>query len=401
MIDGMKILFLSTWFPYPPDQGSKIRAYHLLRSLARRHEVALISFEDQPLQPGWIDHVRQLCSRVEIVPRRPFADLESNRWQGVFSRRPRAVVAGYATEMEARVRQVASAWKPEVVVALTFVTAPYALQVPGVPRVVDVDNLTARMLAEAYRQETRWTRRLRRYLAYRKFRRYERSLFGGFDLSLVTSARDADRLRQELPGARTRIAVVPNGVDLEYNRTEGIDRRPSQLVFTGALTYEPNLDAMRYFLAEIFPRVLEQEQAARLIITGRTGGASLPTADGHVTLTGYLEDIRPMIASSTACVVPLRKGAGTRLKILEAMALGTPVVSTSKGAEGLEIDPEVHFLQADDPDLFARQTLRLVHQPDLGEQLAERAYTRVRQQYDWSDIGRRFEAQVESLRKAE
>jgi glycosyltransferase involved in cell wall biosynthesis len=195
------------------------------------------------------------------------------------------------------------------------------------------------------------------------------------------------------------IAVVPNGVDLEYNRTEGIDRRPSQLVFTGALTYEPNLDAMRYFLAEIFPRVLEQEQAARLIITGRTGGASLPTADGHVTLTGYLEDIRPMIASSTACVVPLRKGAGTRLKILEAMALGTPVVSTSKGAEGLEIDPEVHFLPADDPISLPADPA--AGAPTGSRRTVGRAGLRVRQQYDWSDIGRRFEAQVESLRKAE
>jgi sugar transferase (PEP-CTERM/EpsH1 system associated) len=393
----MKILFLSTWFPYPPDQGSKIRAYHLLRALAAHHDVALVSFEDQPLEPGWIDHVRQLCRRVEIVQDKPFADLERSPWRGAFSRRPRSVVAGHSPAMEERVRELAAEWNPDLVVALTFVTAPYALQVRAARRVVDVDNLTAHMLAEAFRQETRWTRRLRRYLAYRKFLGYERSLFGGFDLSLVTSRRDADRLRAELSGARTRIAVVPNGVDLEYNRTAGIPRRVAQLVFSGALTYEPNLDAMRYFLAQIFPRILGQEAEARLIITGRTGGVALPMANGHVTLTGHLGDVRPAVASSAASVVPLRKGAGTRLKILEAMALRTPVVSTSKGAEGLDIDPEVHFLQADDADHFARQTLRLLHQPDLGEQLADRAYAQVRQQYDWSDIGRRFEAQVESL----
>jgi len=393
----MKILFLSTWFPYPPDQGSKIRAYHLLRSLARHHDVALISFEDQPLQPAWIDHVGQLCAQLEIVRRKPFADLESNRWQGVFSKLPRAVVAGYSPEMEARVRQVGSAWKPEVVVALTFVTAPYVRQVPAARHVVDVDNLTARMLGEAYRQETRWAARLRRYLAYRKFRAYESGLFGDFDLCLVTSRRDAERLAAEIAGGTDRIEVVPNGVDLEYNRPTGDPRRPTQLVFTGALTYEPNLDAMRYFLERIFPQVLAEEDSARLVITGRTGGATLPTSNGHVTLTGYLEDIRPAVAGSAASVVPLRKGAGTRLKILEAMALGTPVVSTTKGAEGLELDPGIHLLIADAPGHFARETIRLLRQPDLGRELAERAYARIRQTYDWADIGNAFRSRVESL----
>jgi len=393
----MKVLFLSTWFPYPPDQGSRIRAYQLLRALSAHHDLALVSFEDQPLQPAWIDHMRQLCRSVDIVRRRPFADLDPSPWRGALSRRPRAVVAGYSREMEARVREVGEAWGPDVVVSLTFVTAPYALQVPAPHHVVDVDNLTAQMLAEAFRQETHWAPRLRRYLAYRKFRSYERQLFGRFDLCLVTSPRDVERLAGEIPGRSSRIGLVPNGVDLEFNQRGGIARTPNQLVFSGALTYEPNLDAMRYFLERVFPQVLAEESQARLLITGRTGGAALPMANGHVTLTGHLEDIRPTVAGSAASVVPLRKGAGTRLKILEAMALGTPVVSTTKGAEGLEVDPGVHLLIADEPGLFARETVRLLRQPDLGQQLAEQAHARVRQKYDWAHIRDAFCSMVETL----
>jgi sugar transferase (PEP-CTERM/EpsH1 system associated) len=388
----VKVLLLSTWFPYPPNQGSKIRAYHLLRALARRHEVALVSFEDAPLEPAWIEHVRQFCSIIEIVPRRPFARSRLQSWLGWFSLRPSAVVAGYSPEMSASVRRVAASWRPDMTVALTFVTAPYALESGPQFRVVDVDNLLAHMLYEEYQQAKSMPQKIRRYLAYWKLRRYESELYRQFDLCLVTSARDCRRIAEYIPLASRQIGLVPNGVDLEYYRPDLDDRPGNRLVFNGALTYHPNYDAMDYFLREIFPRVQADAPEATLTITGATQGApvdALP-ASSRVTFTGYVDDIRPVVARSSVCVVPLRKGAGTRLKILEAMALGTPVISTSKGAEGLGVESGKQLLIADEPAEFADHTIRLIHNSELRGKLAANAIHFVREKYDWNTIGQHF-----------
>lgn len=395
----MKVLILSTWFPYPLNQGSTIRAYHLIKAIARQHETALLSFEDIPLQPDWLDHMRKICAQVEVVPRRPFAHSRLKRALGLLSPRPSAVVAGYAPEMSARARALTERWAPDAVFALTFVTAPYALEVHGVKRIVDVDNLTARMLLEAYRAAGSPLERLRRLAAYRKFRNYERELFRQFDLCLVVSERDRRALAEYVPLRPGQIGLVPNGVDLEHHRPDLFDRRPASLVYNGALTYAANYDAVRYFLAHIFPQVKQTMPQATLTVTGATEGVALSDLPGaeSVEFTGYVDDIRTVVGRSAVCVVPLRQGAGTRLKILEAMALGTPVVSTSKGAEGLDVVDGQHLLVADTPSDFAAQTIRLLQDAPLRRALAQQALELVRRCYGWLDIQRNLGQMVQKL----
>lgn len=397
----MRILVLSTWFPYPPHQGSTIRAYHLIQGLAAQAEVALISFEDRPLQPEWVAHMRQVCARVDVVHRQPFAGEAAKRRLGLLSLEPSAVFASRSPEMAERVRQVAAEWSPDLVFALTFVTAPYALLVPGAPRVVDVDNLTARMLYESYQAATRPLDRLRRYLAYAKFRRYESRLFRQFDLCLIVSERDRRLIGDYVPLQPRQIGLVPNGVALEYYRPQAYPRRADSLVYSGALTYQANLDAMEYFLGEIFPAVTGAVPAAELTITGSTTGIDRERLPAHdqVRFTGYVDDVRPYVGGSTVCVVPLRQGAGTRLKILEAMALGTPVVSTNKGVEGLALENGRHVLVADTPAEFAAATVRLLRDPALRETLAGNARQRMEACYGWDQIQRDFAGMVGTLVK--
>jgi glycosyltransferase involved in cell wall biosynthesis len=386
----MKILFLSTWFPYPLSQGSKIRAYHLLKALAQRHEVALVSFEDMPLEAAWVDHVRQFCRRVEIVPRNPFHFPPLKTLLGWFSLQPSAVNASYSPEMAARVRQVISAWKPDCVVALTFVAAPYALQVPGAVRIADIDFPVTFMLYEMYRQAKGAFKRLNRWLAWQKFRRYERNLYKKFDLCLVVSERDCQMSLDQIGLRAEKVAVIPNGAALDGEYLA--EPVPNTLIFNGALTYPVNFDAANYFLKEIFPLVLDQAPEAVFRITGRTEGVpieKLPLGE-HAMLTGFLDDVRPAVASSWACVVPLREGGGTRLKILEAMALGTPVISTSKGAEGLAVNHGEHILIADEPGEFAWQVLRVLSDASLRKTLAENGCRLIREKYNWDRIGSDF-----------
>jgi glycosyltransferase involved in cell wall biosynthesis len=395
----MRILFLSTWFPYPPNQGSKIRAYYLLKALAAEHQVALVTFEDVELEPEWVKHIRQLCPLVEIVRRKPFAASKGKTWLGWLSPLPSAVVAIHSPEMEARVVQVARSWKPQLVVALTFVTAPYALAVPDVPKVLDIDNFMARMLQEAIPMASQPLARFRRWLAYWKFLRYECSLYPRFDRCLVVTESDRRAVARQMPLRDGQLIVTPNGVDMAYNHLEAITPIPNTLVFNGAMTYNANYDAVAYFLKEIYPQVIRQAPEVRLRVTGSTAGVNLAALplDEHVELTGYVPDIRPVVAQSWACVVPLRIGGGTRLKILEAMSLGTPVISTTKGAEGLEAEHGAHLLIADTPDEFAAQVVRLLRSAELRQELAYNAHRLVAEKYEWSQIGANFRLAVERL----
>jgi glycosyltransferase involved in cell wall biosynthesis len=395
----MRILLLSTWFPYPPYQGSKLRAYYLLKGLAKNHEVALVSFEDVALEPDWVEHMKQICPVVETLPRRPFAASWIKTLQGWFSLRPSAVVAIYSQEMAGLVRRVAGEWRPDLVVALTFVTAPYALEVAGMAKIVDIDNLMTRMLYEAYLAERMPLIRLRRRLAYKKFQRYESWLYPQFDISLAVTGADQQLAGELLHLPPERIAVVKNGVDTTANPFRMVEPVPNTLVFNGALTYQANFDAMNFFLREILPQIAHEIPGVQISITGKTEGVSLNKLplDGHVRFTGFLDDIRPAVAGSWACVVPLRIGGGTRLKVLEAMALGTPVVSTSKGAEGLNVQDGVHLLIADTPQEFAAQVVRLLRHPELRDALAGKAVELVREQYDWTRIGEQFCQVAENL----
>jgi len=165
------------------------------------------------------------------------------------------------------------------------------------------------------------------------------------------------------------------------------------------LTYSANYDAMRFFLDEIWHRIKSVEPSTRLQITGRTDGvdlSGLALGDG-AGLTGYLPDISPAVAGAWACVVPLRIGGGTRLKVLEAMALGTPVIATRKGAEGLDVTAEENILIADDPAEFATQTIRLLRDPALRKRLAGNARRLVETKYTWHAIGEQFNDLVESV----
>jgi sugar transferase (PEP-CTERM/EpsH1 system associated) len=376
----VRVLFLSTWFPYPPDQGSRIRAYHLLKAVAAEHKVVLVSFQDRPLEPAWIEEVKSLCEAVRIVPRQPFSQTRLGAVLGWLSPRPRAVVGSWSEAMAQEVRRLVSSWQPDMV------------QANGALRVVDIDNLLALMLREEIAQAAGLAQRLRRTIAYWKLKRYERNLYGQFDLCLVTSNRDVERFQAYVPVEKSRITVVANGVDTNGYSPSEQQARSKRIVYSGAVTYQPNLDAMMFFANEILPLIQAEIPEVSLTISGSTDGVDVSglAANPAVRFSGHVPDIRPLVGESAVCVVPLRKGAGTRLKVLEAMALGTPVVSTTKGVEGLDLEPGTHFLLADEPEAFARQVLRLLSDDELHQDIRHRARTVVEERYDWENIGESF-----------
>jgi sugar transferase (PEP-CTERM/EpsH1 system associated) len=379
----MKVLFISWWFPYPANNGSKIRIFNLLRELAKHHEITLLSFaEPGEASKADRDVLLDMCRQVHVAPRIHFSPKHVRALVGFLSPRPRSLVDAYSPVMARLIRDKIAEDGYNLILASELDSIPYALQVNGVPRVLEDLELAVRR--EKYASQTNLTRQLRYGLSWWKTARYVRQALHQFDACTVVSEEERQLLAKIVPQSPP-VAVIPNGVDLAFNSGDFGPPEPGALVYNGALTYDANFDAVSFFLAEVWPRIRARRPDARFYITGHTGGvplADLPPAE-RVVFTGYLDDVRPRVAQSQAAVIPLRIGAGTRLKILEAMALETPVVSTSKGVEGLEVTHEENVLVADDPGDFARAVVHLLEDEDLSAKLSANGRQLVEKRYSW------------------
>ncbi|MCC7352760.1 MAG: glycosyltransferase [Anaerolineae bacterium] len=392
----MKILFLSTWFPYPPDNGSKIRVYHLLRALGSKHQVTLVSFAFETAEPEVAGELHHFCAEVQAIPINPFERRQMFPGSQFLSLSP--IVSKPVPTMRQAVQDILARTTFDVVVASTEVTATYALLTPPTTaKVLEEHNSLTRWMWERYQEQASAVQRLRCWASWQKTRHYEARLFRRFVLCVMVSEQDRQASLQMLPGYGGPVEVIPNGVDCQHNTPGLAGPAPNTLVFNGSLTYQANYDAMRYFLAEVYPLIRQQSPAVSLTITGSTSRVNLAglSLDGNAHLSGYVDDVRPLVAGASVCVVPIRQGSGTRLKILEAMALGTPVVATSKGAEGLDVTDGEHILLADEPATFAERTLQLLSDSALRWRLAVNARRLVEERYDWRQIGQRFADLVE------
>jgi len=401
----MRILFLSTWFPHPRDNGSKIRVHHILRALAQRHEVSLLSFAFDTAQPEQPGELARYCRDIQAVRLNPFEVNRASTLRTFLS--PRPMASRPIPAMRDLVAQCVRERTFDLIIASTAGMADYAFMLPEpVTRILEEHNSSARWMRERYEAQRALLQRLRCWGTWQKIRRYDARLFTRFDLVTMVSDEDRQACHTQLPGFRGRVEVVPNGVDCSHNRPGLAVRRPDSLVFNGSLTYSANHDAMHWFLTQVYPRIRQQIPAVTLTITGSTRGvdlAGLPL-DDTVHLTGFVEDVRLPVAEAAVCVVPIRQGGGTRLKILEAMALGTPVVATSKAIEGHGAIPGQHALIADTPAAFAACVLELMRSPGLHDRLAQNGRRFVEERYDWQQIGTRFrdlcEATCEARQRA-
>jgi glycosyltransferase involved in cell wall biosynthesis len=392
----LDVLVLSTWYPYPLDNGSRIRAYYLLRALSGHHQVTLVAFDPAAESAANApEHKSMIGAQIVPVADDPYQNTSLPAFVKYLS--PIPVVLWPSRAMAQTVSRLARESRWDAVVALQSPVARYALRVPALARIFDVDAALSHTMYGRLGAELDLGRRIRAWVSWQKAQWYEAALVRRFDVCAVASAHDLDYLRQLAGGTRNKVVLVPNGVDCERNRPGVVRPAANMLVFNGALTYSANYDAMRYFLSEIFPLIHAQEPGAELTITGSTQGVDVSglRLDSSVRLAGYLDDVRAAVAGASVCVVPMRDGGGTRLKILEAMALGTAVVATSKGAEGLEVTHRRDILIAEEPADFAAQVVRLLRDPGLGAALAANARQLVERRYDWSPIGQRFVTLVE------
>jgi glycosyltransferase involved in cell wall biosynthesis len=408
----MRILWVCPFFPYPPNIGSRIREYNLIANLSSRHDITLFSLIQSPTEREYVDEMRGYCSSVvAVLPESQLPGAIDGRRRaenvllGIVDKRPHHFYGCGSANVSRLLHGLIEQNAFDALLVDTLFMSNYlwdALPQNGVTTVLMQHNAETLIQAQQFQTARSLPEKLRKWLYYKSFIGFERRACQLYDYVVVVSEPERRYSIELFPRIEPgKFVVIPNGVDVSFCSFAGSDVEADSLIYPGALTYDANLDAMTYFLTDIWPIVQEKRPNARLRITGKTEGVDLsrlPLNNG-VTLTGYLDDVRPAIAQSWACVVPLRWGGGTRLKILEAMALGTPVVATGKGAEGLDVTPGQNILMADEPAEFADVLLHLLTDAALRAKLSANGQRLVQERYSWETCARQLEQLLEQVVK--
>ncbi|MEA3399728.1 MAG: glycosyltransferase [Armatimonadota bacterium] len=392
----MDVLFVSPWYPDPPDNGAKIRISNLLSALCSRHHVTLIAAHDPGIRPS--PALRQplsLCEDVIPVPWAPRPITDVRRFLSYLWARPEWVFFAPSAEMGTKISRAIEARDPDLIITYEFSTARYLPQALPLPAILE-DVELAGYLGSPETESV--LRRARRRLFGWKLRRALCSLLRRFTACTVPSQAERDLLAAFVSDPPP-VRLVPNCLDAAHYEDIEAQPRRETLILTGALTFGANRDAVMFFLQEVYPLIKQELPGVRFCITGRHNGIISPLIkeDPTVRLTGFVDDVRPLIAGSWVSVVPLLTGGGTRFKILEAMALGTPVVSTTKGAEGLAAESGKHLLIADCPADFAAAVVRICRDRALRQRLAEAGQELVAEEYTWQSVAPRYLAWVERV----
>ncbi len=356
----MRILFISWWWPYPANNGSKIRIYNLLRHLSTEHEVMLLAFaEAEEATTSQLEHLQTFCSYVEGIPKPHYHPSTLRAILGYLSRWPRSLVDVYSQVMAMRIGKIVRQHPPDIVIASQFQTMRYLELVPHIPAILEEMEVTG--FHDRVESAGGASGRFRAQLTLTKMENAVRTLLNRGVAITVVSEAEQDYLRN-IAQPDARIELIPNGVDTTANCPDStVKPMPFSLIYTGAVTYDANYNAVAYFIREVLPLVRQRVPETQFTVTGGTGEVDVSdlAAQPGVTFTGYLPSVADAVRKSWVLVVPLQVGGGTRLKILEAMALGTPVVSTHKGAEGLAAELDKHLLFGDDPHQMADAICRL------------------------------------------
>jgi sugar transferase (PEP-CTERM/EpsH1 system associated) len=397
-----ELLFLAHRFPYPPDKGEKIRSWNLIRHLARRWRVHLGCLSVDGEDARHMAAVRAVCGEVASFPISP----RGQKLRALARLRPgRPLMLDYYGNagLAAWVKQLL-ADRP---IALGFAcSTPMAQYFEGaaIPWVLDMVDVDSEKFA-AYAAEGSWPMRHVWAREARTLLAYEEQAVRRADLALLVSEAECRRFDALAPRSAGRVFAVQNGVDLDYFHPGHAFPAPwedaaPRIVFTGHMDYPPNAEAAIWFAGEVMPLLRRLHPAPRFAIVGANPLPAVQAlAAPDVQVTGRVPDVRPWLAHAAACVAPLRIARGIQNKVLEAMAMGRPVVATGVGIEGLDITPGEHFLQADTAEDFAAAILRLLDSAAERERLALAARARLEARFSWAHVARQFEAICDRARK--
>lgn len=394
----MKLLFLTSRFPYPPHRGDKLKIYNLIKQLSERHEITLMSFIQSKKELQYVPAMKEYCARIETVYLPPWRSWMSCIGK-IFSNTPFQNAYFKSSRMSMLLNSVVSSGSFDIMHIHLIRMAQFCLDRDlSIPTILDLTDAGSLYLKRFRDTTSNPFYKLFLNEELRRISGYERHL-ENFDKSLVCSDVDRDALLHHAPKAK--IDILFNGIDIEYySNHQSTVSEPFRIICTGNMAYHPNADGVLYFVKKIFPLIEKQISEIELYIVGQSPPGKISRlSSARIRVTGFVPDIKEEYLKSSVAVAPIRFGAGTLNKVIEPMALGLPVVTTSLGIEGLPLKNEKDVLVADTPEEFANAVVRLLKDPHLRSMLSTNASTIIRSCYDWKVIAASLEHIYRNLGK--
>jgi len=395
----VKILWICPTFLHPTTRGGQIRTLGMLRELNRSHEIHFAALQRPEDGSEGVARSAEYCTQSYPVfhdpPKTRSTAFGIQALTSIFSQMPLAVSRWRSSALRLRIDQLLKEQRFDHLVCDFLAAAP---NVPVMQRAALFQHNVETIIWDRLRDTASnpINRLIYRYEAARMLE-YERSMCRAAARVIAVSEEDAERMRS-LFGI-PHVSAVPTGVDIDFFAPPADPAPIADLMFTGSMNWMPNIDGVSFFCRDVLPLILARKPDCRVVIAGRTPPPSitrLSEIHPNLSVTGTVPDIRPYLWGSKVCIVPLRVGGGTRLKIYEAMAARIPVVSTQVGAEGLPVSHGENILLADEPQQFADACLDLLASRDQRDRLSERAWNLVASHYSWKQAAECFERILES-----
>ncbi len=393
----MNILMVSPYIP-SPTSGNRSRSYYLLKMLARQHTVSLLAIDDgvTPAVPQSLAPLEDFTSIIQTVPFVAAYPKRVRQLINLLIGRSTFLSQRRTAGMQRALNDLLAHRHYDAILFEGALASDYQLPLQQGKMILDQHNIEYEVLHRTYLHETAPLRKWYNWRESVLVRRAELRLCQRADALVMTSERERAAMQSIL--SHPVIEVVPNGVDIDYFNAQGTGQeQEGRIVFTGSMEYYPNIEAVLFFARACWPRIREAIPGASWHIVGKNPRpevqrlAKLP----GVTVTGSVADVRPSFTQAAVAIVPLRVGGGTRLKILEAMAMRKPVVSTSLGCEGLAVEPGTHLLVADEPEAFACSVIELLKDRERRQALGTAGRALVEAEYSWQRCGDRLHQVVE------
>lgn len=377
----MKILFLVSRVPFALDKGDKLRAFHQLKYLSRHHEILLFALCDEAVPAGAKEALAAFCHEVVICPISRLGAVW-NMTKGVPRSMPFQVAYFYNKHAQQVLDALVHRFQPDHIFCQLVRMAPYVRQYRHIPKTLDYMDAFSKGV-ERRLQTVSLLRKPFFFLEYKRLQRYEARQFGLFNTKIIIS--EQDRFFIQHP-RKYNIAVVPNGVDAAYFQPVAGEKE-FHVLFSGNLSYPPNVDACAYLVRKVLPLVLPHFPQLRVLLAGKDPAPEVRALAGeNIVVRANLPDIREAYRAARIFVAPLFLGSGLQNKILEAMAMGVPCITTRQVNNALGARKAEHILLADNAQGFAAHILYLLHHPQEGELMAAQAKMLVERQYNWDHI---------------
>lgn len=394
----MKILMLTPYLPYPLLSGGQIRTYNLLKKLADKHEITLFALIKDDSERQYIAELEKYCTKVKVFTRSKKPFTPQNVIKAIFSTYPFLVIRNHAPQTIDAINQELSENHYDLIHAETFYMMPH-LPKTSIPTIL-VEQTIEYLGYESYAKKAPFFLQPFLEMDIKKIRHWEKYYWEKCDQLIVMSNDDkkfiADKISQ--PG---KIEVVSNGVDIEWfnQKTHVLPSKPT-ILSVGTFNWLPNVEAVNFLVKQIWPKIKALVPLAQLMIVGNNPTPQVfkfQKSDSQITVVGQIPDIRDAFKRSHVLVAPVFSGKGTRYKILEAMACGTPVVATTIAVEGLDVQHRVHVLTSNTADGLAQLTAEVLQNPKLWQSLSRTGYQFVMRQYNWDVISKKLDRIYQQL----